>query len=199
MKLLHMPGPLVAGLVLALLAGCASVSKIEGDVTLGDRLTVRVDRAWNKFTLPGQAQPFESWTQEGIALDHLRVWSGIRSGQSLMASAQAPAGQKAPRVPVFRAGMAADQLANLFEVLYAADGSQVQVTRIEPASFAGEAGLRFELAIIRKRDDVQLAAVGWVAVRKDELFALTYAAPRLGFFPRGRPGAEAIAASARLR
>lgn len=199
MKLPRMPALLVAGLLLTLFAGCASVSKVEGDVTLGDRLTVRVDRAWNKFALPGQAQPYESWTQDGLALDHLRVWSGIRSGQSLMAPAQAPAGQKAPRVPVFRAGMAADQLANLFEVLYAADGSQVQVTRIEPASFAGQAGLRFELAIIRKRDDVQLSVLGWVAVRQDELFALTYAAPRLGFFPRGRPGVEAIAASARLR
>lgn len=198
MNLSRIPGLLVAGLLAALLAGCASVLKVEGEQNLGGRLAVRVGAAWNKFSLPGQAQPYESWTQEGLALDHLRLWPGVRDGQSLMAPVQAPAGQKPPRVPVFRAGMAPDQLVSLFEALYAADGSQVQVTRIEPVSFAGQSGLRFELAIVRKRDEVQLSAVGWVAVRKDELFAMTYAAPRLGFFPRGRPGVEAIAASARL-
>ncbi len=199
MKLSRLTGLLMAGLLFALLAGCASVVKVEGEQTLSGRLALRVGAAWNKFSVPGSQQPYESWTQEGLVLDHLRLWPGIRSGQPLMSAAPAPAGQKAPRVPVFRAGMAPDQLANLFEVLYAWDGSQVQVTRIDPTTFAGQPGLRFELAIVRKHDELQVAVVGWVAVRGDELFAMTYAAPRLGFFPRGRPGVEAIAASARLR
>ncbi len=187
------------GVLLALLAGCASVVKVEGEQTLQGRLSVRVGQAWNKLAAPGDEQPYEAWTQDGLALDHLRLWPGVRSGQSLMKAPPPAAGQKAPRVPVFRAGMAPDQLASLFEGLYSADGSQVQVTRIDPASFAGEPGVRFELAIVRKRDEVQMSVVGWVAVRGDALYAITYAAPRLGFFPRGRPAAQAIAASARIR
>lgn len=199
MNLSRLPVLLATGFLIALIAGCASVVKVEGEQTLKGRLTVRVGQAWNKVAVPGEAQPFESWTQDGLALDHLRLWAGMRPGEALMAGAQPAAGQRAARVPVFRAGMAPDQLANLFEVLYSADGSQVQVTRIEPAPFVGEQGLRFELAIIRKRDEVQMSVVGWAAVRRDELFAVTYAAPRMGFFPRGRAGAEAVAASARIR
>jgi hypothetical protein len=190
---------LVAGFLLALLAGCAAVVKIEGEQNVKSRMSVRLGQAWNKVSAPGSEQPYEAWTQDGFNLDHLRLWAGVRSGQALVGQAPAAAGQRALRVPVFRAGMAPDQLANLFEVLYSADGSQVQVTRLEPATFVGEQGVRFELSIIRKRDDVPMSAVGWVAVRGDELFAITYVAPRLGFFPRGRPGVEAIAASARLR
>jgi hypothetical protein len=199
MKTFRLPVLLVAGFLLALLAGCASVVKVEGEQNIQSRMTVRLGQAWNKVGAPGNEQPYEAWTQEGLNLDHLRLWAGVRSGQSLVRAAPAAAGQRALRVPVFRAGMAPDQLANLFEVLYSADGSQVQVTRLEPSAFVGEQGVRFELSIIRKRDDVQMSAVGWVAVRGDELFAITYVAPRLGFFPRGRPGVEAIATSARLR
>lgn len=199
MNLSRLPVLLAAALLLGLLAGCASVTKVEGEQTVRGRLALRVDAAWNHLKIPGQEQPFESWTQEGMALDHLRLWAGLRDGQPLMTPAPVPAGQKPPRVPVFREGMAPDQLASLFETLYAADGSQVQVTRLDPAVFAGQAGLRFELSIVRKRDEVQLSAVGWVAVHRGELFAMTYAAPRLGFFARGRPGVEAVAASARIR
>jgi hypothetical protein len=199
MNLSRLPALLVAGFLLVLLAGCAVVAKVEGEQTVQSRMTVRVGQAWNKVGAPGNEQPYEAWTQEGLTLDHLRLWAGVRSGQSLVRQAPPAGGQKALRVPEFRAGMAPDQLANLFEVLYSADGSQVQVTRLEPVVFVGEQGVRFELAIIRKRDDVQMSAVGWVAVRGDELFAITYVAPRLGFFSRARPGVEAIAASARLR
>ncbi len=199
MKLSRLPALLVAGFLLALLAGCASVVKVEGEQTLKGRLTVQLGQAWNKVPTPGTDLPYESWTQEGVTLDHLRLWAGVRSGESLLKAPPPAAGQRALRVPVFRAGMAPDQIANLFEMLYAFDGSQVQVVRIDPTTFAGQPGVRFELAVVRKHDEVQLAAVGWAAVRGDELFAMTYAAPRLGFFPRGRPGAEAIAASARLR
>ena len=186
-------------LAVACLTGCSSVTKIEGEQTLQGRLTVRVNAAWNKLLPAGQEQPYEVWTQEGVGLDHLRLWAGTRSGDPLVVTAPAAAGQKPARVPVFRAEMAPDQLASLFEALYALDGSQVQITRLEPAAFAGQSGLRFELAIVRNRDDVHLSVAGWLAVRQGELFAMTYAAPRLGFFRRGLPGVEAVAASARLR
>jgi hypothetical protein len=190
---------LLALLVVASLTGCSSVIKIEGEQTLYGRLTVRVDSAWNKLPTTGQEQPYEVWTQEGVGLDHLRLWAGTRSGDPLVLAAAPADGQKPARVPVFRSDMAPDQLASLFEALYALDGSQVQITRLEPAAFAGQSGLRFELAIVRNRDDVHLSVAGWLAVRQGELFAMTYAAPRLGFFRRGLPGVEAVAASARLR
>ncbi|MEY2618211.1 MAG: hypothetical protein RL522_1213 [Pseudomonadota bacterium] len=188
---------LVAGI--AVLAGCSTVVKIEGEQTLRGRLTVQVGQAWNRLAATGLEQPYEVWTQEGLSLDHLRLWPGIQSGESLMAVAPSANSAKTPRVPVFRAGMAPDQLAHLFELLYSADGSAVRITRIEPVVFAGERGLRLELLVVRPHDEVHLSVAGWVAERRGELYALTYAAPRLGFFRRGLPGVEALVASARIR
>jgi len=179
--------------------GCSTAVKIQGEQTLRGRLTVQVNQAWNKLASPDVDQPYESWPQGGLALAPLRLWAGIPSGQPLREVSAPANGAKPARVPVLRAGMAPDQLANLFEVLYGVDGSAVRLVRLEPVVFAGTQGLRFELLVVRANDEVHLSVAGWVSVHRDELHALTYAAPRLGFFRRGLPAVEAIAASARLR
>ncbi|MFO1194413.1 MAG: hypothetical protein U1F00_20010 [Rhodoferax sp.] len=187
--------------LLVWLAGCANVIKIEGEQVLNQRLAVTVSDAWNKVSLGAQNQPYEAWTQDGLTLDHLRFWAGIEPGKSLMAAPpfSGGSGQKPPRLPTFRAGMPPDELVGLFELLYAADGSIVTLGRTEPARFAGEPGVRFEFAVLRKSDGVQLQGVGWLAVRNNQLFASTFVAPRLAFFPRLLPRAEAVVATAKIR
>lgn len=189
-------------LALALfLAACASISKVEGDQVVGGKLVVSVPAAWNKVTDPWEAEPYDVWTQEGIPLDHLRLWAGVKSGRTLMAKPtvlfRAP-GEKDARYPTFTAGLPPDKLVNLFEALYANEGV-VNITRVEPTVFAGEKGVRFEFTLARRSDDVTLKGVGWVAVHKDELFAATFAAPRLTFFQRLLPMAEAVVKTARIR
>jgi len=46
---------------------------------------------------------------------------------------------------------------------------------------------------------VQLAGVGWAAVRRNELFAATFVAPRLSFFARLQPKAEAVVRTLRIK
>ncbi len=188
-------------ILIALLSACASVVKIEGDQVVNERMAVKLSEAWNKVDFPGSRQPYEMWTQEGFSLDHLRFWAAIKPGQPLMtpAAGAVSMGDKAPRVPTFAAQMAPDQLVNLFETMYSSDGSLVKVTKVEPAAFAGEKGIRFEFAIARKRDDVQLLGVGWVAVSKEELFAATFVAPKLAFYPVLLPKAEAVVRTARIK
>jgi hypothetical protein len=191
---------ILAIVLAALVAGCAGVVKVEGDQVVNNRMSVKLPDAWNKFSAPGTAQPFDSWTQEGMTLDHLRLWAGIKPGQALiMKPPSSPSQQTAPRIPTYTQGMAPDQLVSLFETMYAIDGSHVTMSRVEPTVFAGEKGVRFEFAVVRKGDDVQLKGVGWVAVRKDELFAATFVAPRLAFFPRLLPKAEGVVNSAVIR
>ena len=187
-------------MVLVLLGGCASAVKIEGEQLLNKRLSVRVADAWNRLSLPGMNQPFEAWTQDGMLLDQLRFWSAVKGGQTLVTPPPSPAvGQKAPRVPTFRVGMPPDELVALFEQVFAIDGSVVTIEKVEPARFAGEDGTRFEFAIVRKYDGVQLRGAGWVSVRQGELFAATFTAPRLSFFARNLPKAEAVVASAVIK
>ena len=188
--------------LVALLAACTSIVKVEGDQLINSRMTVKLPEAWNKVSMPGNKQPFDVWTQEGLPIDHLRFWAGVASNQELMKrppGAPVPAGGKAARTPTYVAGMQPDQLVNLFETLYAADGSSVTMNKVEPAVFAGEKGVRFEFSVVRKGDDVQLRGVGWVAINKNELFAATFVAPRLSFFQRLLPKAENVVQTARIK
>lgn len=184
-----------------LLAACASISKVEGDQVVNGKLVVSVPAAWNKVTDPWEAGPFDVWTQEGIPLDHLRLWAGVRSGRALVAKPtilfRAP-GEKDARYPTFKAGLPPDKLVSLFEELYANEGV-VTITRVGPTVFAGQAGVRFEFTLARRVDDVTLKGVGWAAVHKDELFAAIFAAPRLAFFARLLPMAEAVVRTARIK
>ena len=195
-----MPRRLMLCLTL-LMTGCASVVKVEGEQVVNQRLVVKVADAWNKLVTAGEGQPFEAWTQDGLMLDHLRFWAAIKPGQTLLVAPSVPvgAGRRALQVPTFRAGMSADELVALFELVYAADGSLVTLGKLEPVRFAGEAAVRFEFAVARKSDGVQLQGVGWVAVHQGMLFASTFVAPRLAFFGRLLPKAEAVVATARIR
>jgi hypothetical protein len=192
---------LFALVLVLLISACASVSKVEGDQVVNNKLQVHVSDAWNKVTDPWENEPYDIWTQEGIPLDHLRLWGGVKSGKALVAKPtvlfRSP-GEKDPRYPTFTAGLPLDKLVSLFEALYANEGA-VTITRVEPTVFAGEKGVRFEFTLARRADDVTLKGVGWAAIHKDELFAATFAAPRLAFFQKLLPMAEAVVKTARIR
>lgn len=188
---------LLALLLAVLIAGCASIEKVEGEQTLNKRLSVQLPTAWNRIAINNQ--PYELWTQDGVALDQLRIWAAVAPGQTLIRVPNTPMGQKPPRVPTYAANMTPDQIVSLFEILYAVDGSQVRITRVEPGTFAGEKGVRFEFSVTRKSNDLQLKGVGWAAVRNNELYAATFMAPELSFYKRLLPQAEGVVASARIK
>lgn len=192
----------LASLLLALvLAACTTIVKVEGEQLVNDRLLVEVPAAWNKINDPWSEEPYDTWTQEGMPLDHLRFWGGVRSGQSLMAKPKVffvREDQKEARVPTFRAGMPPDQLVTLFEELYATAGT-VRLTRVEPALFAGQKGVRFEFTLARRWDDLPMKGVGWVAVKDEQLYAATFLAPRLSLYERLLPMAEAVVKTARIK
>lgn len=191
---------LVACLLIALLGACTSIVKVEGDQVVNGRMAVRVSEAWNKVALPGATQPYETWTQEGLPLDHLRFWAAIPAGSSLMTAPRVnSADQKAPRVPTYVAGMQPDQLVNLFETLYSHDGSIVTLSKVEPATFVGEKGVHFAFSMMRKADGVEMKGLGWLAVHKGQLYAASFVAPRKSFFGRLAPKAESVVKSARVQ
>jgi hypothetical protein len=197
---------LLVMLMVLLLAACANVSRMDGEQVVNDRLAVHLTDAWNKVSDPWDVDPYDTWTQEGIPLDHLRLWGGVRPGQPLMtrpAVFSRAVDAKERRVPTFRVGLTPEKLVSLFEELYATAGT-VSVTKMEPALFAGQKGVRFEFTLARRSDDLNMQGVGWVAVREDatwgeELYAATFVAPRLAFYQRLLPMAEAEVQSARIR
>lgn len=193
-------------LAAVLLAACSSMTRMEGVQVVNERLAVDVPQAWNKMNDRLVADPYDTWTQEGLPLDHLRFWGGVRPGQPLMIKpvifSREPDARQ-PRVPTFRHGLTPEKLVGLFEELYATAGT-VTITKVDRAEFAGQKGVRFEFNLARRRDDLAMQGVGWVAVRPDpvygeELYAATFVAPKLAFFPRLLPMAEEVVKTARIK
>lgn len=178
------------------LAGCAQLSQVAtGQTVVGTRLVVDVEQPWNQFeqTL---SDGVPTWTKEGIAVDSLKFYVGLKDGALI---APTPGQPKAQAPLVFKSAMQAADIVALFERLYSRGGSTFALEKVVPAPFVGGNGYRFEFSCIRKADDVRLRGVGWFAVRNGELWAITYTAPRLAFFPAGITQAESIARSARVK
>jgi len=190
----------VLAVAVLLLAGCAAPGPMlkevgAGEAVLRDRLVVAVGRPWNQFDRgPGEGVPV--WTQDGIAVDALRFYVGLKDGELI---APTPSNSPGTRPLAFKAGMQTSDIVALFEGLYSRGGSSFTLDKVEPAPFIGQAGFRFEFSAIRRSDDLRLRGVAWGAVRDGELFLICYTAPRLAFFPRGVADAEAVARSARVR
>jgi hypothetical protein len=163
---------------LVALSGCATVNKMEsGNQNIGERMTLTLEGAWNHVALPNQG-PGQTWTMEGLPVDTLLIYSGLKDGEAIPRP-----GAGGPKSFNFRA----------------LDGSQFQLTKLEPATFGGEKGFHFEYQLVRKLDGVTLSGMGYGTVSKRELFALVYQAPRLTFFSRHQDRVEQIARSARVK
>jgi hypothetical protein len=183
--------PIAAVLVL-LLAGCASATKMHGEHTLGSRLVVNPEGPWNRIDL-AIFGPAEVWTMEGVPVDQLLVYPGIRDEQ-VVHGAGGPGKSFA-----FRSTMQPEEVVAMFEGMLTRDGSQFKLSRLEPVSFGGGKGFRFEYSVIRRADGVVLSGLGYGTVSQGELFALLYHAPRLTFFPRHRGAVEQMARSVQIR
>lgn len=174
-------------------AGCANVAKIStGEVIVENRITMKLDAAWNQVNLPGRGKSV-LWTQDGITIDALEWWVGVADGQNL---ADLPSDK---RPLTFRSAMQPHEVVALFEGLYGRDGSTFTLDKLTPADFLGGSGYRVDYTVLRKFDDVRVSGMAWFAVRNGQLHALTFTAPRLGFFPRHQPIVEQVARSARLK
>jgi hypothetical protein len=183
--------------MMAMLAGCVSVTKGEtGSRAVGNRMTVHLEGPWNHINVPGMG-PAETWTMDGLMVDRLMFYSGIRDGQVVHPEV-GPGNQKLKSFS-FKSSMQPDEIVAMFEGMLTRDGSTFKLSRLEPAGFGGLKGFRFEYFVTRKSDNVQLSGFGYSAVSKGELFAVLYMAPRLGFYPRHAGHAEKIGQSAVIK
>ena len=179
------------------LAGCANqVVKVSpGDALVGERMRVPVDAAWNQFGPPHVAGKAAAlWTQEGLMIDQLNFYVGVKDGAEVAA-----AQSDKQRALVFRAAMQPHEVVALFESLYTRDGSTFTLDKLEPAEVLGQRGWRAQYTVVRKFDEVRLRGSAWGTVRDNELYAMTFAAPAVGFYPRLAPKVEKVVAAARFK
>jgi hypothetical protein len=186
----------LAVLLAATLAGCAAVSKVDkGEALIRSRLTVQVTEPWNQFER-GLADNTPTWTHEGITVDTLQFYVGVKDGELL---APTPTGRKGIEPLTFRAAMQPADVMTLLQSLLTRDGSSFSLDRLEATEFVGARGFRIEYSMVRKLDEVRLRGVAFGAVRSGELFLINYSAPRLAFYPKHAAGVEALARSAKVK
>jgi len=184
-------------LLLLGLSGCVAVAKVEtGDRTIGDRMTIKLEGAWNHVNAPGMG-PAETWTMEGLPVDQLLLYSGIKDGQAV--HAEQTGGGMGRKSFSFRYTMQPDEIVAMFEGMLTRDGSSFKLLKLEPTNFGGLKGFRFDYSLTRKVDNVRLSGMGFGTVSKGELFAILYMAPRLTFFSRHAPRVEQISRSTKVR
>src|SRR5437868_6404029 len=83
----------------AMRPACTTITKVEGEQLVHEKLALKVAGAWNKVAPPGSRQPYDVWTQEGIFLDELRFWAAVKPGEAMVVPPPVRAqDQKAPRV-----------------------------------------------------------------------------------------------------
>jgi hypothetical protein len=185
-----------------LLAACVSAVKVDsGERAIGERLAFYIDGAWNQINAPGIG-PAQVWTMEGLPVDQLLVYSGIKDGEAISASGTSVASNTSDTTRKtfnFRSSMQPDEIVSLFEAMLTRDGSTFKLDKLEPATFGGGKGFHFDYSLTRKIDGVHLSGIGYGTVDKGQLFAIIYLAPRLTFFPRHKAKVEQIAQSAKLK
>lgn len=184
-----------AGLATLLFAGCVAVTKVEtGQTVVSERLVLNVASSWNRFER-GQADNTPTWTKEGITVDALQFYVGVKEGQVISSG---PRDSKdAPLT--FKAGMQPAEVVALFQAMHTRTGSTFSLDKLEPTEFVGSKGFRYEFSVTRKVDDVMLRGVAYGAIRNGELFVISYTAPRLAFFAKYVQQVEALARGATVK
>ena len=188
---------LLITMFLLALTGCVSVVKMESGVqTLGSRMVVKLDGAWNHVSAPFLG-PAQFWTMEGLPVDQMLIYTDVKDGETVHTGGTGASGKL--KEFKFRSGMQPDEIVAMFEGMLTRDGSSFKLIKLEPSTFGGDKGFRFEYSLIRKGDNVQLSGIGHATVNKGELFAILYIAPRMTFFSRHKDRVEEIARSARVK
>jgi hypothetical protein len=179
-------------LLLLLLAGCASVARVDGSFTVGEALEVTSDGRWNRIDPPGsEADADELWTADGVTLDMILFYVGVADGKPLGRDGGA-------EEPVFRAGMLPNEVVELYAATLARDGARFRLERLAPARFGGADGFLFEHTTT-PRAGVQLRGRAYGAVVDGRLYLLSYSAPQAHFYAKHLAAVEALAASAKIR
>ena len=157
-------------------------------------LTVTPSIAWNKLSArPGRNA--ETWTLDGPALNDLSFFGGIKDGKTLLRDSD----KRNKPLPRFSKTMLPTDIVQLFEGSYrlAGDTALFEVGKVEPVTFAGVPGVRFEYAFVQ-RDEVRRQGEATGAVIGGRLYLISFEAPSIHYFARDIARYRELVGSARV-
>jgi hypothetical protein len=185
-------------LILAPLASADAYSLIPANKPVAvakSALTVTPDMAWNKIgARPGRFA--ESWTLDGLPLNDVTFYAAIPNDQSLFREVD----KTRKPLPHFSPTMLAPDVAQFFEGSYrvAMGTSLFAIDRVEPATFAGRPGFRFDYSFTVQDEEVRRKGEGIGAIVDGKLYLVTFEAPAIHYYDRDLEAFRKISASATL-
>ena len=180
---------------LLLLVACAPYSLVPANNAVdlkGFSVTPGAD--WNKSAHKPGAKA-ESWTSNGEVLDQLILIGDINDGEALLKTQN-----KSLPMPKFTADMLPFDVENLVKtsIKNLANGEiEVQTENLQPASFGGVPGFRFNITFFTQGGLLKTGDV-LGAVKNEKLYLMIYTAADLHYYRNRLPEVEKIFASAVL-
>ena len=183
-----------------LLAGCVTPYAIVNPErqTVGNVISVQPGVKWNKVGFSGYEGNVEVWTLDGLQLNSLVFFTGVRDGEPLFTRRTAnPEKQEKP--PVFRANMNPIEVQELLEATVARffQTTLAEGRNLNPETIAEGQGFRFETRLVG-RDEVERVGIFVGTIRNKKLYGAWFQGARLYYFKRYEPEFDRLVKSAKL-
>ncbi len=176
-------------MALIMLSGCAGVDLVQAGkpADLGDGVSVTPSTGWAK--IHGSFAGSNSiLTIDGIGLDEVRYYMGVKAGQPIYEIAGVPKSQ----LGVYDAKMLPNDVMELLVANLVKEGAQdVHASALRPAKFGNVDGFLFDL-VFNTGEGLNMRGEALAGQRDGKLDLLLYTAPDEFYFAHRRPDVEQL-------
>lgn len=177
-----------------MLAGCATTTSTyklvePHEVEICDLYSVRPTMRWSEV----QRGDVRLWTIDGVDLDAIRFFSGIKEGVPIIDMSEEK------RETPFRPDMTETELVDAIVDAFTLQGAQqVEPRNLRPAAFGSEQGYRFELSFL-DTDGLEKEGMVAGAIVDESLYLIVYTGAKMHYFPKYEAEVENILRSISIR
>jgi len=146
-------------------------------------MTVVPDIAWNRWSHRDTSYT-EKWTLDGLGLNELAFIGRLKDGKTLFKQPN----RRYDPLPKFRSNMLPTDIVELFETSarIVLKSSMFETTTAEPATFAGQPGVRFDYKYTIQDEEVVRNGEAYAAIVNGRLYLMSFEAPAIYYFKRDR-------------
>ncbi len=158
-------------------------------------LTVTPGEEWNRSSHRASAKG-ETWSLDGPGVNELYFLAGLAPGETFYKDLH----KKDRPMPLMGKAMQLTDIPEFFEssVRVSYNTSLFQTTGVEPATFLGNAGVRFTYELAIDGNPMKYKGIAQAALVKGQLYLISFTAPSIYFFDRDGAKARVIMDSAKL-
>ena len=179
---------------LLLIAGCATGYRevLPGVQTYGS-MRITAGDAWNSVPnghTPMSRSDTRTWTKDGVLLDRITIFPGVKSGEAIFDSRNASAA-----LPSFAADMLPNEIEELVESsimkLYGEGNASVSTSNLRPQQYGELGGFMFDIeAAVTESPDYHGMVGGFID--DDRLYLTIYLAAQPHYFDKYKEEADKI-------